>query len=60
MAGLALLSRRCCPSGGRAVAELYKALKEDGGLQKHVEGWKEGLEKQSVALGWEVPACIRT
>lgn len=39
------------PSGGGAVAELHKALKEDGGLQKRVEGWKEGLEKQSIAHG---------
>lgn len=25
------------------------SLEEDGGLQKHVESWKEGLEEQSVA-----------
>lgn len=30
---------------------LYRALEEDGELQKRVEGWKEGLEEQSVAHG---------
>lgn len=25
------------------------SLKGDGGLQKHAESWKEGLEKQNVA-----------
>lgn len=46
-----------CRAGGvahqvtKAVAELYKALKEGGRLQKHVESWKEGLEEQSVAHG---------
>lgn len=37
--------------GDRAVAELDKALQEDGGLQKRAESWKEGLEEQGVAHG---------